>query len=182
MIAHITICIMANLHRILQNTSRFLLHSEVLPTNGISLYAYASFCCTSEIPSEPPLQNSKQGLWNNLNLVGSCIRYIAFNKNDWQDHLSFCCIICLGDTYNIKVRLVAPATTSLGQSYFLGMALFTHAWTNKPTICRLVQDRRKILAESLQFQILLSRSNHQLPVSLNAASENSVVRCSSPVH
>lgn len=43
---------------------------------------------TQEIPSEPPLQNSKQGLWNNFDPVGSCVWYIAFNKNHWQERLT----------------------------------------------------------------------------------------------
>lgn len=45
-------------------------------------------CKTSqEIPSEPSLQNSNQGIWNYFDPVGSCIWHIAFNKKCWQEHL-----------------------------------------------------------------------------------------------
>ncbi|KAL6643898.1 hypothetical protein ACP70R_018664 [Stipagrostis hirtigluma subsp. patula] len=55
-----------------------------------------------EIPSEPSLQNSEQGLWNNFNHVGSCIWHATFNKNGGQEHLTFYCIICLAKP-NIKI-------------------------------------------------------------------------------
>lgn len=60
-------------------------------------YAYnflVSAACTSEIPSEPSLQNPKQGVRNNIDAVGSCVWYIALDENHWQEELLTCAAFC----------------------------------------------------------------------------------------
>lgn len=42
---------------------------------------------SQEVPSQPSLQNSNQGLWNNFDPVGSCIWHAAFYQNCRQEHL-----------------------------------------------------------------------------------------------
>jgi len=118
MIAHTTTCIMASHHQILQNISRFFLHSHfwsLSNQSSVSCYTQTTLCCTSEVPSQPSLQNSNQGLWNNFDPVGSCIWHAAFYQNCRQEHLILTGSSAL-QSLIVRLGLLAlPVSTFLGQ-------------------------------------------------------------------
>lgn len=99
--------------------SFFIVITEAYPAPLICVmfHSHCPLLCTSEVPSQPSLQNSNKGLWNNFDPVGSRIWHAAFYENCRQEHLILTGSSALQSSYS-DVRLCSHCLCPLFEASF----------------------------------------------------------------